>query len=122
MHQNCLRVLEKGSGLNNAAACVHQQVALVGNFDVGVKRMAFHKVDDLFAKVVYVDDDMMEAVGNQVLDAMLQQRLAVELDQGLGTVLGQGSEPRADLQMLLNQKFGYLHLAVKHLSLQSNEA
>ena len=44
---------------------------------------------------MHIDDDMMETIGDEIFDAMLQQRLAVEGDQGFGLVLCQGFEAGA---------------------------
>ena len=95
MHQNGFGILEKRRGLYDAAARVHQLVAFVRNLDDSIELAMRYKINDLFAKMMHVDDNMIKAVGNQILDAMLQQRLAVEWDQSLGLVLGECFEAGA---------------------------
>ena len=89
MHQNGFGILEKRRGLYDAAARVHQLVAFVRNLDDSIELVMRYKINDLFAKMMHVDDDVIKAVGNQILDAMLQQRLAIEGDQCFGFVLGE---------------------------------
>ena len=46
------------------------------------------KINDLIAEMVDIDDDMVKTVMDQIFNAMLQQRLAAQLDQGLRLIVG----------------------------------
>ena len=83
-----LGVVEEGQGLDDAATGVHQQPALIGEVDLGREGVAFEETDDLVAEVVYVDDDGVEAVLDEVLDIALEQGLSSDFDEGLGLVMG----------------------------------
>lgn len=80
--------MEERKGLDNAAPGVHQHAPLIGEIDVGIERVTFYEPNDLISKVVDVDDDGAEAIADQVLDVVLQERLSGYFHKCLGTVLG----------------------------------
>ena len=96
VHQDKFVVVKHRQGLAQPASRIEQAVALVAHTDVDAEVLVgIQELDDLFAKVMHIDDDMLEASCLQFQEVMFQQGATVHLHQRLGAVVGQGSEARA---------------------------
>lgn len=96
VHQDRRIVREHRQGLAQPATRIEQAVTLVAHPNVDAEVLVgLQKLDDLFAEVMHIDDDMIEACRLQFQEVMLQQGTTVHLHQRLGAVVGQGSEARA---------------------------
>ena len=93
VHQHCRCIMEEGKRLDDAAPCIHQGTALVRHIDVRLKVMRLKKLDDLFSKVMDIDDDGIETMLLKILEIALQQGLSSHFDKGFGSVVGQFLKP-----------------------------
>ena len=85
-----------GAALNQPAAGFHQQVALVRDHDLEPVRAAREMRFERVRQIVDVDDHLLHARGAQLLEHMIEQRLAGDLDQRLGPGRGQRAHPLAE--------------------------
>lgn len=96
VHQDRFVVVKHRQGLAQPATRIEQSVTLVAHADVDTEVLVgIEELDDLFAEVMHIDDDMLEACCLQLQDVMFQQGATVHLHQRLGSVIGQGAQTRA---------------------------
>lgn len=55
-----------------SATCVKELLSLIGDTNVGIPVVLGYEVDNLVGKVVYVDDDMVCAGGDDAPDGTFQ--------------------------------------------------
>ena len=99
--------VDQRRGLDEPAAGLHQQVALVGDHHLKPVRAARQMRFERVGEIMDVDDDLLDARHAQLLEHMVEQRLAVDLDQRLG--LGRGQRTHA-----LAQPGGHDHRGTRH--------
>ncbi len=95
-------------GLDQPAAGLEQQVALVGDADLQPMRAAAEMRLERVGEIVDVDDHLLHARRAQPVEHMVEQRLAGDLDQRLGP--GRGQRPHA-----LAEPGGHDHRGLGHL-------
>ena len=87
---------EKPGGFFQAAAGVQQNV-FAGNFYAHAEVFfGFQIVDDLIGEVMDVDDDFGYAEGAQAGESDFEKCAAGEFDEGLGAIVGERTEARAE--------------------------
>ena len=82
------RIAEQWQRLHHAAACAQYRIALVGNDDPGVCPCR-DVIDDLIGQIMHIDDGLGDTGGSQLVQHMIEQRLAGNLHQRLRHGVGQ---------------------------------
>ncbi len=100
--------VDQRRGLDQPAARFHEQRPLVGNDDLQAMLAAGEVRFDRIGEIMDVDHRLPHAGGAQMLEHMVEQRLAGDLDQRLGPGRGQRPHPLA-------QPGGHDHRRVRHL-------
>ena len=96
VHQEGLVAVQPAAGVADAAAGVHQAVALVADVDAEAEiAVGAQEVDDLVSEVVDVDGDVVESGGGQLADDALQEGDAGHGHEGLGQAVGEGAQAGA---------------------------
>ena len=87
---------EERCGVSECAAGVEELLAFVADEHGAGPLVAADVVDEHIAEVVYVDDAECGAGVGESLDVDLEQCFAVDFDEGLWAVVGEGFEPCAE--------------------------
>lgn len=72
-----------------------EQLFFVDDLDMPAPAASPHILEDERSEIVGVDEDVTDAVADQGVKPVIQQWPAVDRDQALGQVIGEGLEPGA---------------------------
>ena len=93
VHQERLVTVQPLAGLEDTAARVEQQAALIANVQVEPEVVVLlQEVDNHLSVVVDIDGDVVKSCCSNTFDDMLQHGLAGNFDHRFGTVVGQGAQ------------------------------